>query len=114
VSRLISAWEKLDSAAFVDLFTETAVWHNIPYPPIEGRANIVAAITKFIEDIATLEFRVHHQVDAGSGIVMNERNDVIAMKDGRTLDIPVMGIFEVEGDRIGAWRDYFDGAAMTG
>jgi limonene-1,2-epoxide hydrolase len=28
--------------------------------------------------------------------------------DGKTIDARVMGAFEVSGDKITAWRDYFD------
>ena len=44
---------------------------------------------------------------------MNERTDVMRRKDGGTIPLPVMGVFEVRNDRIAAWRDYFDMAAIT-
>ena len=31
--------------------------------------------------------------------------------DGKTIDARVVGTFEVTGDKITAWRDYFDTAA---
>jgi limonene-1,2-epoxide hydrolase len=27
---------------------------------------------------------------------------------GKQISLPVMGIFEVAGEKIAAWRDYFD------
>ncbi|MET0473326.1 MAG: limonene-1,2-epoxide hydrolase family protein, partial [Mycobacterium sp.] len=33
--------------------------------------------------------------------------------DGRRIDLPVMGVFEVRDGRIAAWRDYFDLATVT-
>ena len=41
--------------------------------------------------------------------VLTERIDYLRDKNDKVLStIRVMGIFEVEGDRIAAWRDYFD------
>jgi limonene-1,2-epoxide hydrolase len=31
--------------------------------------------------------------------------------DGKAIDARVMGAFEVKGEKITAWRDYFDTAA---
>jgi limonene-1,2-epoxide hydrolase len=46
---------------------------------------------------------------------MNERVDRFHMKaDGRWVEAPVMGVFELEGGKIKAWRDYFDLAGFTG
>ena len=38
---------------------------------------------------------------------MTERVDVFTLA-GKTFDLQVMGAFEVNDDKINAWRDYFD------
>jgi limonene-1,2-epoxide hydrolase len=38
---------------------------------------------------------------------MNERTDRVG-KDGKWMDLPVAGVFEVHDGRITLWRDYFD------
>ena len=53
-----------------------------------------------------IEYRIHHQVVHGN-IVMNERTDVFTMK-GRTIELPVMGVFEIADGKIASLRDYFD------
>jgi limonene-1,2-epoxide hydrolase len=55
---------------------------------------------------------VHRQVSDGT-VVMNERTDVLRRKDGGEVSLPVMGVFEIQNDRIAVWRDYFDMAAIT-
>ena len=41
--------------------------------------------------------------------VLNERIDYLLGADGEpVMTVPVMGIFEVSGGKITAWRDYFD------
>ncbi|MEM9879804.1 MAG: limonene-1,2-epoxide hydrolase family protein, partial [Pseudomonadota bacterium] len=46
-------------------------------------------------------------------VVMTERIDRFALASGAHIELPVMGIFEVEGDKITAWRDYFDLAQFS-
>jgi limonene-1,2-epoxide hydrolase len=43
---------------------------------------------------------------------MTERIDVFTLA-GRSFELPVMGTFEVNGDKIQAWRDYFDTNQFT-
>ena len=44
----------------------------------------------------------------GAGdVVLTERVDVFVYPD-KTIELPVMGTFEVRDGKIAAWRDYFD------
>jgi limonene-1,2-epoxide hydrolase len=38
---------------------------------------------------------------------MSERTDYITLK-GSPVTLPICGVFETEGGRIKAWREYFD------
>ena len=47
--------------------------------------------------------------------VLTERIDHVLDKDGNAImSIRVMGIFELDGSKITAWRDYFDTAGLAG
>ncbi|AIT79806.1 hypothetical protein JI59_08450 [Novosphingobium pentaromativorans US6-1] len=111
---MVEGWEKLDLEIIAECFSDDAVWHNMPYPPYKGREAIMGMIARFLGDVETLEFIVHHSGELAPGIVVNERTDSFTMKDGRKVDLPVMGIFEVSDGKIRHWRDYFDGVTMTG
>jgi limonene-1,2-epoxide hydrolase len=53
-------------------------------------------------------------IAADGNKVLTERVDTMVGADGKDMmGIRLMGIFEVEGDKIAAWRDYFDTAVMT-
>ena len=56
VNRLIAGWEALDVAAICACFTEDAVWHNMPYAPIEGREAIRASIARFLDGAQEVRF----------------------------------------------------------
>ena len=114
VARLIEGWEQRDLSILRECLAEDTVWHNMPYPPVTGREAVLAAIGRFLDTVAEARFIVHHGGEVAPGIVVNERNDLFTTTDGRRIDIPVMGIFEVRDGRIHAWRDYFDPATMNG
>ena len=46
------------------------------------------------------------------GTVMNERVDHFFLPDGKQVDVRVAGYFEVVGDKVRRWRDYFDTGPM--
>lgn len=111
ISDFCDAWGRGDLEHIADAFADDAVYHNIPMQPMHGKEAIVAGIGAFL-DGNTIVFETHHQVVDGN-LVMNERTDTITMPD-RTIEIPVMGVFELADGKIAAWRDYFDLATFTG
>ena len=106
VRRFCAAWSDGDVDALGGYFTPDAVYHNIPIDPVTGRDNIKATIAGFTAGVDKVEFRVHHIVADGP-VVLTERTDVFITGD-RSIELPVMGAFEVADGKISAWRDYFD------
>jgi len=112
VRRFCDEWGGGDLDAIVAYFTDDAVYHNIPIYPVTGKDAIKATIAGFTAGVDKIEFRVHHIAAAGSAqknctVVLTERTDVFVTA-AKTIELPVMGTFEVDGDKITAWRDYFD------
>ena len=93
-------------AELLDYFTDDAVYHNIPVDPAVGREAILGLLTMFLTPAQGVEFRVRNIVADGN-TVLTERLDVFQLGDA-TLELPVMGTFEVRDGKIAAWRDYFD------
>ena len=98
--------EKPDAAAIGAFFTEDALYHNIPMDPIQGRQAIEKMLGGMGATMLSKGWEVKHQVASGN-VVMNERVDRFLMGE-KTVAIPVMGVFVLEGDKIAEWRDYFD------
>jgi limonene-1,2-epoxide hydrolase len=110
----IKAWNDRNVDAIMDHFTEDASYANIPMgPPHVGKEAIRAFIEGFIGSASEISFIIHNQVEGENGVVMNERTDILVF-DGNRIELPVMGVFEFEGGKINAWRDYFDMAGFTG
>ena len=106
VREFCALWEKGDLDAIVESFTDDAVYHNIPVAPVTGKDAIRATIAGFTGGVDTIEFRVLN-ISADGNVVMTERVDAF-ITPTVTIELPVMGTFEVKGDKIAAWRDYFD------
>ncbi|MCB0996883.1 MAG: nuclear transport factor 2 family protein [Acidimicrobiales bacterium] len=112
VRAFCAAWGTASTDELLAYFHDDAVYHNVPLDPAEGLDAIRGVIEMFAGMASSITFEVHHQVASGS-IVMNERTDTIAM-DGRTVALPVAGVFVVDGGKIRRWSDYFDMGQFTG
>jgi limonene-1,2-epoxide hydrolase len=112
VTKFCAAWSRMDADELASYFTDDGVYHNIPMEAANGRDAVHALLVGMKSMIGAIRFEVHHQVAQGN-VVMNERTDHIEM-GGKTIALPVVGVFEIEGDKIKAWRDYFDMAQFSG
>jgi limonene-1,2-epoxide hydrolase len=106
VKRFCAAWSHNDVDALMAFFTDDAVYHNIPIDPVKGVDTIRSTIEGFTQGVEKIEFRVDN-IAADGNVVMTERVDVFHLP-GKTIELPVMGTFEVNDGKIAAWRDYFD------
>jgi len=113
VTAFIDCWSEKNVDTILDYFAEDAVYTNVPIdPPNRGKAEIRAAIEQFMGMAEAMEFIVHHQSETAGAVVMNERTDRFLV-NGKWIELPVMGIFEVQNGKIRAWRDYFDMGQFT-
>ena len=112
VTQFCAAWTRMDADELAGYFTDDGVYHNIPMAPAEGKAAIREMLNGMKAMISSIRFEVHRQVTQGN-VVMNERTDHIEM-GGKMIALPVVGVFEIDGDKIRAWRDYFDMAQFGG
>ena len=113
VTGFMQAWGNRDLEAIMAHFSEDAANANVPMgPPHVGKPAIRAFIEGFVGAANEIKFIVHNQVEGTDGVVMNERTDILAF-EGNRVELPVMGVFEFEGDKIKAWRDYFDMAQFS-
>lgn len=93
-------------------FTDATVWENVGLSRTVGFAEANAFMEAFarMKPIESGEVIVHHAAQVGN-VVLTERTDNFHDKDGNLIvSIPLMGVFEMDGPKIIAWRDYFDTA----
>lgn len=112
VTEFCARWADSNPETLAEYFTEDAVYHNIPMEPVVGKPAIKDFLAGFLGAFGGIVFTIHHQSSAGR-VVMNERTDMFTI-NGTTVELPVMGVFEVDEDgKIAAWRDYFDMAPLA-
>ena len=102
----MTAWSTLDVDQIMAHFAPEATWvPGIGWPTSSGSEEIRRAVERFLEDITKCDIEIVNLAVTGN-IVLTERVDRLVIR-GRTLDAAGMGAFEVAGDKVTAWRDYF-------
>jgi limonene-1,2-epoxide hydrolase len=91
-----------DDATFLPGFT---------FPTYSGHIEIREAMEGFLKVMTKCDIEIVNLAVADN-VVLTERVDRLIF-DGKPVDAPGVGAFEVSGDKITAWRDYFYLAADT-
>ena len=107
VKDFIEAWNQMDIDGVMSFFTPNCVYHNIPMPPVEGSEAIRGVIDGFSGMASQIEWELAAIAETADGRVLTERVDKFLIGE-KWVALPVMGSFDFEGDKISAWRDYFD------
>ncbi len=107
---IVSAWcERKDIDEVLSHLTEDVEWHYaaVIAPPVFGKAGA----RKFLEDygakVKNPNWRIFNYAE-GEDSLLVEGVDEFELEAGGRRFVPYMGVFEFEGDKIKAWRDYFD------
>ncbi len=106
ISEFIQACVRADPDEFASYFTEDAIWWNSPWPPVKGRDAIRETLHRGSQRMAALPWEIRHIVADGN-IVLTERVDHFLVNN-KKVSVPCMGVFELQGGKIAAWRDYWD------
>lgn len=106
VRDFIAAWSELDAAALVDYFAVDGVYHNMMLEPVAGREKLLEFITSFLSGWSETHWEVINLVSRGD-LVVAERVDRTRVGE-KWVDLPCVGVFELEDGEIKIWRDYFD------
>ena len=85
---------------------DDCVYQNMPFPPVTGPDGVRSTLSGFFKITGPVRIETTEQIAVGN-IVMNERIDYFDPPQGKMFGLPVAGVFEVENDKITAWRDYF-------
>ncbi|WP_321390482.1 limonene-1,2-epoxide hydrolase family protein [Emcibacter sp.] len=95
-----------------DTMAPDAVWENVGLSRTVGPDEALGVFDAFEQMKTAHHIDVELLAIASSGnTVLTERRDIIVNGDGAvSLNIQVMGAFEIRDGKIVAWRDYFDTA----
>ncbi len=113
VTDMCQSLRSADMTKVVSYLSEDVVYHNIPWAPVTGHAGVRQVLDPFVHgaNCALERMDIKHTTSAGN-VVMNERLETWA-KGSVRLELPVLGVFEVNKGKITHWRDYFDAASVA-
>ena len=106
IREFIAAWSRLDPEELAGYFAEDGVYHNMPIGPVSGRDNVEEFIRGFVGSWTETTWEILNVVSSG-GLVIAERLDRTRAGE-KSVDLPCVGVFELEAGKIKIWRDYFD------
>ena len=106
VNAFCAAAAKRDYDTAFAYLAEDVEYQNMPLPAVHGIPAVRDTLEALLAVCTDSEWVVNRQLAAGT-TVMNERIDRFEM-NGRWVDLPVAGVFEVQEGKIVLWRDYFD------
>ena len=102
----VTAWSRLDAKELATYFAEDGVYHNMPMGPIAGREKVEEFIRGFAGAWTETTWDLVN-ISSSGNIVFAERLDRTRAGD-KSVDLPCVGVFELEDGKIKVWRDYFD------
>ncbi len=111
VAQLIKANEDRDIDALCAVLTDDVEYENVGMGVCHGPDEVRALLGGFYAGAERVKWDVLAQLEQDR-TVMNERVDHFFMPGGKQVDVRVAGYFEVVGDKVRRWRDYFDTSAM--
>ena len=100
----LGAWNRRDVDEIMSHFAADAVW--VPYRPVNGHEQIRRTVEEYLSHLSYVDFEVLNLGVAGN-VVLTERADHLVM-DEKPMETRIMSVFEVTGEKITVWRDYFD------
>lgn len=111
VRDFIAAWSRLDVDELLAYFAEDGVYHNMPIAPVQGHAALRPFISGFLAGWTSTDWEIRTIIGAGDVVIAERIDRTIA--NGKPVDLPCCGVFELAGGKIKAWRDYFDMVTYT-
>lgn len=113
VEGFLDALQRLDMDDVASWLADDAVWHNVPFPPAEGKDTVMRQLSG-MNRLPNGRFTVEmHNIAANGSVVLTERTD--GLWSGPVGgEFWVCGTFEVRDGLITLWRDRFDIANIVG
>ena len=111
VNSFLKAAAARDYESALPLLAEDVEYQNMPLPAVTGRQAVKDTLEALMALTTESEWIVHRELADGN-VVMNERTDRFVIA-GKWVELPVAGVFVLNGGVISLWRDYFDLPTIT-
>ncbi len=111
VRDFIAAWSRLDVDELVGYFTDDGIYHNMPIDPVQGTDALRGFIKAFLANWSKTDWEIVTLIAQGDTVIAERMDKTIA--DGKPVNLPCVGVFEMRDSKIAVWRDYFDMGTYT-
>jgi limonene-1,2-epoxide hydrolase len=102
----IAAWGRNDVDEIMSHFAEDAAFDIGPsYPRLAGRDAIHKMMKAFFDGGTCVDLEIRHLAVDGDVVLMERLDHWIV--EGKQMSWPVMGAYQVQDEKITAWREYF-------
>ena len=108
--QMFQAWRDLDWDRVFELFADNGVLQSMMDQPVVGRQAIAKRLGALAPGIERIDLKVSH-IGVIDGRVFVERVDDFVYK-GHAGAVPVVGVLEIDGGKVVAWREYYDRAQL--
>ena len=115
IKAVMGAWARHDIDELLGHIAEDIEWHyQVGSRPVIGRDNMRKMLMRLKDHQLDSKWRLVRHAESDDS-VMIEAVDDYRNPDGHRVQAPYMGVYEFDGDKIVAWRDYVDlGLLMKG
>lgn len=110
-ARLLATIDGRDADAFAAFITEDGEFRFGNAPPVVGRAAIRSAVAGFFAAIGGCRHTLARSW-TGPGSAVGEGTVTYTRRDGSTLTLPFVNVFELGGGRIRSYRIYIDNGPL--
>ncbi len=103
----LDAWCRGDVEAMSEPYAEDIVWYpNRSMRPVHGKAGMLGFMQKFGGGMTDMRYEQTLLIEKDNMLFVEGSENYT--KKGKKISIPYAGVLEFKGDKIVAWRDYFD------
>lgn len=103
----LDAWGRGDAEGMAAPYAEDIVWYpNRSMRPVHGKAAMLGFMQKFGSGMTDMFYEQTLMIEKDNMLFVEGTENYTKM--GKKITVPYAGVVEFRGDKIVAWRDYFD------
>ena len=98
-----------DDEKFLSFLTDDIVYHyHVGSRPLNGKEWVQKFLTRYRSITRDVKWRLDRWAESGNDLLVEGYEEYFDTRTNEVIAHPYMGVFEFRGDKIAAWRDYFE------
>lgn len=106
---LMQANMEQDDEKFLSFLTDDIVYHyHVGSRPLIGKEWVQKFLNKYRSITKDVKWRLDRWAETENDLLVEGYEEYLDTRTNEVIAHPYMGVFEFRGDKIAAWRDYFE------